>query len=63
MAELGATKLPASPSLRVVGWHAFGAALVDPERAAAPAPGPHALYVALKRRMDPDGRLAAWPGA
>jgi FAD/FMN-containing dehydrogenase len=63
MAELDRASLPSSPSLRVVGWHVFGAALVDPERAAAPAPRPHALAVALKRRMDPDGRLAAWPGA
>src|SRR5205085_1453122 len=60
MAELGGA-LAASPSLRLIGWHVFGAALVDPSRPAAPAGKPHPLFAALKQRMDPDGRLAAWP--
>jgi FAD/FMN-containing dehydrogenase len=52
-----------SPSVRVLGWHLQGAAIVDPERAPGPTPPAHPLVAALKRRLDPDGRLPPWPGA
>jgi FAD/FMN-containing dehydrogenase len=52
-----------APSLRVVGWHSAGAALVDAARPAARPDAPHPLVAALKRRLDPDGRLPAWPGS
>jgi FAD/FMN-containing dehydrogenase len=51
------------PSVRVVGWHMSGAAVVDPERAPGPTPSAHPLVTALKRRLDADGRLPPWPGA
>ena len=50
-------------AVRVVGWHVGGACVVDVERAAAPPAAPHALWNALKRRLDPDRRFVAWPGA
>jgi hypothetical protein len=53
----------AAASVRVIGWHMNGAALVDPERAPGPTPPAHPLIGALKRRLDPDGRLPPWPGA
>jgi FAD/FMN-containing dehydrogenase len=53
----------AAASARVIGWHTQGATVVDPERAPGPTPPPHPLISALKRRLDPDGRLPPWPGA
>jgi FAD/FMN-containing dehydrogenase len=53
---------PPSSSLRAVGWHAAGAAFVDPERPAAPPPPLHPILAALKRRLDPERRLPLWPG-
>jgi FAD/FMN-containing dehydrogenase len=50
-------------ALRVVGWHAGGAALVDLGRAPLPPSPPPPLVAALKKRMDPDGRFPSWPGA
>ncbi len=50
-------------AVRVVGWHVGGACVVDVERPAQPPAAPHALWNALKRRLDPDRRFAAWPGA
>ncbi len=50
-------------SARVIGWHASGAAIVDPARAPGPTPPPHPLLASLKRRLDSDGRLPPWPGA
>ena len=47
---------------RVCGFHTHGAALVDPERGAEPKEA-HPLLVALKRQLDPDGRLPAWSPA
>jgi FAD/FMN-containing dehydrogenase len=58
-------KAPASASarsLRLLGWHTAGATVIDPERAPAPPAAPHPLVLALKTRLDPDGRLPAWPG-
>jgi alkyldihydroxyacetonephosphate synthase len=47
---------------RLCGWHRAGAALVDPDRAPE-LPAAHPLALALKKRLDPDGHLPAWPGA
>jgi len=47
------------PGGRVAGWHAQGAAVVDPGRAPDPAPPPP-LFAALKARLDPDGRFPGW---
>jgi FAD/FMN-containing dehydrogenase len=60
--QLGAPSL-VGEAVRVVGWHVGGAALVDLGRPPlAPTP-PSPLMLALKQRMDPDGRFPAWPGA
>jgi len=47
---------------RVVGWHAFGAAVVDPSRSFE-RPLEHGITSMLKRRLDPDRRFPDWPGA
>jgi FAD/FMN-containing dehydrogenase len=51
------------PSMRVIGWHMAGAAVIDPERAPGPTPPAHPLVALLKRRLDPNGLLSPWPGA
>lgn len=48
---------------RVVGWHALGATVVDPGRAPDPPPPLSAIAERLKRRLDPESRLPAWPGS
>jgi FAD/FMN-containing dehydrogenase len=60
--EAGAPSLTGD-ALRVVGWHVAGATLIDLARPPAPAPEAPPLLRALKRRLDPDARLPAWPGA
>ncbi|MDB4967256.1 MAG: linked oxidase domain protein [Myxococcales bacterium] len=51
-------------SVRVIAWHPAGACVVDSARAPEPPPADApALVAALKRRLDPNGRLVAWPGA
>ena len=50
--------------VRVVGWHVAGACVIDVAREPAPPPpDPPPLVAALKRRLDPNGRFIAWPGA
>ncbi len=63
--SLESVALPESapPSVRILGWHSAGAAIVDPARAPGPTPPAHPLVSLLKRRLDPDGRLLPWPGA
>jgi FAD/FMN-containing dehydrogenase len=58
-----ALRSSSAPSVRVIGWHAGGAAVIDPERAPGPTLAAHPLVSLLKRRLDPDGRLPPWPGA
>jgi hypothetical protein len=48
-------------AVRVVGWHTGGACVVDSARPAAPPPPEPALVAALKKRLDPHDRFAAWP--
>jgi alkyldihydroxyacetonephosphate synthase len=51
-------------AVRIVAWHPGGACVIDNARTPAPAPAePPALVAALKRRLDPNGRFVAWPGA
>jgi hypothetical protein len=45
----------------VIGWHALGATVVDPERAPDPPPPVSPIAERLKRRLDPTARLPAWP--
>lgn len=47
---------------RVIGWHLYGATCADPERAPEGPRAASPLLAALKRRLDPDERLPAWPG-
>jgi FAD/FMN-containing dehydrogenase len=47
---------------RVVGWNLLGAAVVDPDRAAAPPDEPNAFFPALKKRLDGNSIFPAWPG-
>lgn len=49
--------------VRIVGWHVGGACVVDSARAPAPPPPEPPLWAALKRRLDPERRFVAWPGA
>ena len=51
----------ATDAVRVIGWHTGGACLVDLSRPPAPPPAPPPLWAALKRRLDPERRLADWP--
>jgi FAD/FMN-containing dehydrogenase len=46
--------------MRISGWHVAGAAVLQLDRAPTVPTAPP-LLTALKRRLDPDGRLPAWP--
>jgi FAD/FMN-containing dehydrogenase len=50
-------------AIRVVGWHVGGACVIDSARPPLPPPTASPLLRALKRRLDPQGRFLAWPGA
>jgi FAD/FMN-containing dehydrogenase len=48
-------------ALRVVGWHAGGACVIDTGRPALPPPSEPPFYALLKKRLDPNDRFVAWP--
>jgi FAD/FMN-containing dehydrogenase len=48
-------------ALRIVGWHVGGATVMDLGRPPLPPPPPSPLLIALKQRLDPDGRFPQWP--
>jgi hypothetical protein len=50
-------------AVRVIGWHAGGACVVDLGRPQPPPPSPPPLWAELKRRLDPERRFVTWPGA